>query len=307
MTVDWWRSWHGAPTDAKWLVIAKKTGLAPGVVSAIVWALFDCASQAEERGCVEDFDIETYSVWSGFPEADIAKVIAALHDKRVIDAAHRFAAWADRQPEREDSSAERTREWRKRKRANGEHPDPSHGDREKRRGDDAVTQGDARVTHGDAHVTQSDAPESDSDTDSDSGRRSPGASARPRIREAPRLDGVGHALDARTDLSVFKDHFQRGKEVLGVEDRPLLFALLRRKGNVLPKARAVLEYAMAAVPEARRPYIMAAVAEPARQRRSSVATRQAEAYAVLDRLDAAIASKRETDRARSVEASQVHS
>ena len=57
MSIEWFRSWHGAPTDNKWLVIAKRAGVPAGMVSAVVWALFDYASQNENRGSVEDFDI----------------------------------------------------------------------------------------------------------------------------------------------------------------------------------------------------------------------------------------------------------
>ena len=37
----WFRSWHGAPTDPKWLGIAKRAGVAPGFAVAIAWALMD--------------------------------------------------------------------------------------------------------------------------------------------------------------------------------------------------------------------------------------------------------------------------
>jgi hypothetical protein len=117
---DWFRSWHGAPTDNKWLVIAKKAGVAPGVVSAVVWALFDHASQAGERGSVAGFDVETYAAFSGFDEAQIAAVIAALKDKGVINGDDHLAAWEKRQPKREDDSAVRAKEWRERKRQEAE-------------------------------------------------------------------------------------------------------------------------------------------------------------------------------------------
>ena len=52
--MDWFRSWHGAPTDAKWLLIARKSGTTPGQVSAVFWALLDYASQHADRGSVAD-------------------------------------------------------------------------------------------------------------------------------------------------------------------------------------------------------------------------------------------------------------
>ena len=114
---SWFRSWHGAPTDNKWLVIAKRANVAPGIVSAVAWALFDHASQADDRGSVEGFDTETYALWAGWCEADVIAVVDAMRAKGVIDADDRLHAWDKRQPKREDDSAERVREFRKRQNA----------------------------------------------------------------------------------------------------------------------------------------------------------------------------------------------
>lgn len=115
-SMDWWRSWHGAPTDSKWLLIGKRAGVAPGVVSAIAWALFDYASQDNDRGSVEGFDVETYSVFSGFDEAEIQSVIDAMTDKGIITEG-RLSAWEKRQPKKEDpTSGERVRRFRDNKR-----------------------------------------------------------------------------------------------------------------------------------------------------------------------------------------------
>ena len=115
--MEWWRSWHGAPTDNKWLVIARKAGVVPGIVSAIAWALLDYASQNSNRGSIAGFDVETYAEFSGFTEADIEAVIAALRAKQVIDADDRLTAWDKRQPKREDDSTQRVREHRARQKA----------------------------------------------------------------------------------------------------------------------------------------------------------------------------------------------
>ena len=111
---SWFRSWHGAPTDNKWLLIASKAKVKPGIVSAVAWALFDHASQADDRGSVKEFDTETYAVFSGFDENEVQAVIVAMRAKGVIDGDGRLTAWDKRQPKREDDSAERVREWRKR-------------------------------------------------------------------------------------------------------------------------------------------------------------------------------------------------
>ena len=111
---SWFRSWHGAPTDNKWLVIGRRANVAPGVVSAVAWALFDHASQADDRGCVDGFDVETYAAFSGFDEGDVNRVVSAMREKSVIIDG-RLAAWDKRQPKREDDSSERVRAFRERK------------------------------------------------------------------------------------------------------------------------------------------------------------------------------------------------
>lgn len=116
MAFEWFRSWHGAPTDSKFLLIAKRAQVAPGMVSAVYWALLDFASQNEPRGSVEGFDAEVYAEWAGWEESDVIAIIAALVDKQaIIDG--RIAAWDKRQPKREDpGAADRMRKMRDAKR-----------------------------------------------------------------------------------------------------------------------------------------------------------------------------------------------
>lgn len=136
--MDWFRSWHGAPTDNKWLVIARRAGVQPVIVSATFWALLDYASQQNERGSVAGFDVETYALWAGVDEADVLGVLDAMRAKGVITDGDTLAAWDKRQPKREDSSAERVRR---------------HRDKQRQ----SVT--DDSVTHGNADVTQGNAPD----------------------------------------------------------------------------------------------------------------------------------------------------
>lgn len=118
---QWFRSWHGAPTDPKWLAIAQRTQtnaserITAGMVSAIFWSLLDHASQADPRGFVGRFDVESYAAFSGFSEAAISAVIHCLEEKKIITDGH-LTEWEKRQPKREDGSAERSKEWRERKR-----------------------------------------------------------------------------------------------------------------------------------------------------------------------------------------------
>lgn len=113
--ISWWRSWHGAPTDHKWAVVAARSGAKVGVVSAIAWALLDYASQHQERGSVAGFDPEEYSVFSGFPQKEIEAVIQAMTDKGIISNG-RLTNWEKRQPKREDDSYERVARHREMKR-----------------------------------------------------------------------------------------------------------------------------------------------------------------------------------------------
>lgn len=112
--ISWWRSWHGAPTDHKWAVIAARSGAKAGVVSAVAWALLDYASQHKERGTVAGFDTEEYSVFSGFPQKEIEAVIQAMTDKRIV-VDGKLANWEKRQPKREDDSAPRVAKLRAKK------------------------------------------------------------------------------------------------------------------------------------------------------------------------------------------------
>jgi len=155
---SWFRSWHGAPTDNKWLVIAAKAKVKPGVVSAVAWALFDHASQADERGSVKEFDTETYAVFSGFGENEVQAVIAAMLSKGVIDENGRLHAWDKRQPKREDDSAERVRRHRENKKAGDA---GSNGSNDGNDSADGVTQCNARKRT-ETHVTHT---EPDTETD----------------------------------------------------------------------------------------------------------------------------------------------
>lgn len=114
--MDWFRSWHGAPTDNKWLLIAKRAGVTPMMVSAVFWALLDYASQQEERGSVAGFDAETYAMWAGCDETDVIAIVNAMRAKGVITDGETLAAWEKRQPRREDDSSERVRRHRDKQR-----------------------------------------------------------------------------------------------------------------------------------------------------------------------------------------------
>lgn len=109
--IDWFRSWHGAPTDPKWRTIAKRAGATPSLVVAIAWALMDRASQADERGSIDGLDAETLADFMDCDPEAIDRVIQAMRDKCVLTNM-RFSTWDKHQPKREredSSSAERVR------------------------------------------------------------------------------------------------------------------------------------------------------------------------------------------------------
>ncbi|MBA9034951.1 hypothetical protein [Rhizobium leguminosarum] len=112
---DWFRSWHGAPTDPKWLGIARRAGVAPGIAVAVAWALMDRASQASDRGSIKGYDAEGLAYFYGCEPEQVEAIVAAMADKGMISDG-RFSSWEKRQPKREDGAAERAREWRERKR-----------------------------------------------------------------------------------------------------------------------------------------------------------------------------------------------
>lgn len=111
---DWFRSWHGAPTDPKWLGIARRAGVAPGIAVAIAWALMDRASQAEDRGSINGYDAEGLGCFFGCEPEEVEAIVRAMSDKGMI-ADGRLTSWEKRQPKREDTSSQRVREHRERK------------------------------------------------------------------------------------------------------------------------------------------------------------------------------------------------
>jgi len=147
MTNQWFRSWHGAPTDPKWLGIARKAGVAPGIVSALVWALLDRASQATERGSIAGYDADGLGCFMGCDAEQVEAVIALMHEKGVLND-NAFTGWEKHQPKREDNSADRVKEYRERRK----------------------TQSNADVTQCNAEK-RTETLDTDTDTDTEKGRQ----------------------------------------------------------------------------------------------------------------------------------------
>lgn len=129
--VDWFRSWHGAPTDPKWRTVARRANCRPGDVAAVVWYLLDRASQADERGSIAGYDAEVIADALGYEPEVVAAIIAAMEDKNALSD-DRFVGWEKYQPKRDDGSAERGRAFRERKRTQPNAPEKSREDTEKK-------------------------------------------------------------------------------------------------------------------------------------------------------------------------------
>lgn len=112
---DWFRSWHGAPTDQKWGMVAASVGCKPAEVASLAWALMDYASQAAERGSIKGFGVRLYSFSSGTDKTTVDLIMSEMADPEVgfIDG-DRLKSWDKRQPKREDNSSERVKKHRER-------------------------------------------------------------------------------------------------------------------------------------------------------------------------------------------------
>jgi len=115
MSIEWLRWYHGTVTDPKLVLISRKSSHSRIAVIAVWAALLEHASQAENRGDVSRFDVETIAVALDVDDDVVRSIMDAMTAKgMIVDG--RLAAWEIRQPRREDGSAERAKAWRERKR-----------------------------------------------------------------------------------------------------------------------------------------------------------------------------------------------
>ena len=121
MAYNWLKWFHGAVTDDKWPMVARKSGQPVAVVVAVWAALLECASQADDRGSIEDFDAESMDAVLQVEDGACAAIVDALTTgKRPRIADGRIVAWEKRQEEpQQPSSTERVRRFRERKKAHG--------------------------------------------------------------------------------------------------------------------------------------------------------------------------------------------
>lgn len=119
--MEWFRWYHGAISDPKWPLIARKSKQNIGTVVSIWAAILEHASQDEERGSIDGFDPEAIDALYGYEDGTCKAVVDAMADKLlIVDGC--IASWRKRQPkrEREDNSTARVRRHREAKKAASE-------------------------------------------------------------------------------------------------------------------------------------------------------------------------------------------
>jgi hypothetical protein len=147
MAMEWFRMYHGMPFDTKLRVVAKRAGQPMGV-AVVVWAcILDAASQSDPRG-IAVIDAEEIAVALDFEVEAVEAVLAAMHDKGMIDEDGHLEAWDKRQ---HTTSTERSKK-----------------SRAKKKGDAADGNGKQRgATRGNAVQRKKAKKDPDRDTDSD--------------------------------------------------------------------------------------------------------------------------------------------
>lgn len=105
---DWFRSYHGAPVDPKWGVIARKAGVARSLVVALAWLLLDIASRARPRGSLAAAVPEEIAVQLDCEQAQVEAVLLVMREPdpasgkaRFIGSDNVIPGWSKRQPSRE--------------------------------------------------------------------------------------------------------------------------------------------------------------------------------------------------------------
>lgn len=115
MANEHWLRWHhGSVTDPKWRVIASRcvTSVTVGHIVTVWAAMLENASQATPRGTLSGWDDEDIAVLFGYETGQVSAIRDAMQGK-VLNG-NVLIGWQKRQPNREDSSASRTREYRER-------------------------------------------------------------------------------------------------------------------------------------------------------------------------------------------------
>lgn len=118
--MSWFRSTHGAPTDQKYVSIARRAETEFVIVAAVWWALLDAASQATDRGSIASIDKEVLADSLHINPEILEQIIDACKNKGIIDDEDRITHWGNHNPEREDDSRDRVARHRQRQKEDDE-------------------------------------------------------------------------------------------------------------------------------------------------------------------------------------------
>ena len=114
----WVRLWADMPNDPKWRTIARVSKQKIGDVMAVFVHMMTNASQADERGYLENWSDEDIASALDLETENVTAIREAMQG-RVLDG-DRLKGWETRQPHREDGSAERAKAWREKKKSESE-------------------------------------------------------------------------------------------------------------------------------------------------------------------------------------------
>jgi hypothetical protein len=155
--MQWLRLYHDTPNDPKWRKVAVRSGQPVGNVLAVWTMMLVNASEAIERGNLEDWDDETVAAVLGYSPDTVTAIRIGMQG--VVLAGNALTGWSKRQKS-SDNTAERMR----RMRAKNAHDDGGNGGSggdpkqkangaDSRHGDDTVTSHSGPVTSQTADVT----------------------------------------------------------------------------------------------------------------------------------------------------------
>ena len=111
MSFLWCRLWNDMPIDPKWRTIARASGQRIGdVIAVFVFLMANASANACERGRTHNWNSEDVANAIDIQPDEVDKILLAM-EGRVIENG-RLRGWENRQPKKEDGSAERAKEWR---------------------------------------------------------------------------------------------------------------------------------------------------------------------------------------------------
>jgi hypothetical protein len=181
--ITWFKLWHDALDDVKFLGIADRIQSEPARVFHVFLKLLKRASENEDRGSITGFDDWGEAAWLRIPVEEVRRIVEAIRDIGMI-VGDRIAKWAKRQGAAAaklaqaavSAGAQRMRRYRRRKAEDDRQGAFSFTE-------PGVTEGVTRVTSGVTDgVTSAAERETDRDLNPPRGAPPQGGNPRPRFK-----------------------------------------------------------------------------------------------------------------------------